>query len=320
MKTEEKGIGSKMQRRREVRNNFSRPSSPFDDFGFPGGFPSIFGGRDPFDDPFFTHSFGTSFGPSMFSTPTTGNVQHRSRLSGPVIEEFDVVDDDESVLEQNGYGHDSSTHAARVNRNPIVEHPEDQVNDQEKSNGKHVSHKIGRRDKLETQPRTSVSFQRVTYGGINGEYSTAMTTRKIGNDGVTVEESKQADRTTGLATHRISRGINNKGHSITRTLDSDGKVEKIQTLHNLNQDELAGFEQTWKDDAERNLHGGNDGFDFLGGTGTSGNQHGPKATWGGFFDPFKGNCESNGEPSLDHNFQVQSSRARPKKVFTVNIE
>lgn len=249
-----------MQRRREVGKNFGRPSSPFDYFGFPGGFPSIFGGRDPFDDPFFTR-------PSMFSTRTIGNMQHRSRLSEPVIEELDVVDDDVIVSEENGYGHDSSTHAARVNRNPVVEHPEDQDIDHDKSNGKHVSHKISR-DKLEAQPRTqNVSFQRVTYGGINGEYSTAMTTRRIGNDGVTVEDSKQADRTTGLATHRISRGINNKGHSITRTLDSDGKVEKIQTLHNLNQDELAGFEQAWKDNAERNLHGSNDGFDFLGGTG-----------------------------------------------------
>lgn len=110
-----------MQMRREVGNNFSRTSSPFDDFGFPGGFPSIFGGRDPFDDPFFTR-------PSMFGTRTTGNVQHRSRISEPVIEELDDVDDDdESVSEENGYGHDSDTHAARVNRNPVVEHPEDQV-------------------------------------------------------------------------------------------------------------------------------------------------------------------------------------------------
>lgn len=308
-----------MQRRREIRNNFSRPSIPFDDFSFPVVFPSIFGGRDPFDDPFFTRPFGTSFGPSMFGTPTTGNVQHGSRLSGPVIEELDV-DDNESVLEQNGCGHDSSTHAACVNRNPIVEHPEDQVIDHDKRSGEQISHKISR-DKLETQPHTqSVSFQRVTYGGINGEYSTAMTTRRIGNDGVTVEESKQADRTTGLATHRISRGINDKGHSITRTLDSDGKVEKIQTLHNLNQDELAGFEQAWKDNAERNLHVSNDGFDFHGGTGTSGNQHGPEATWGGFLDPFKGHYGINGEQSLDHNFQAQSSRARPKKVVTINIE
>ncbi|XP_073126547.1 uncharacterized protein [Henckelia pumila] len=309
-----------MQRGREFSNNFNRPSRPFDDFGFPGGFPSIFGGRDRFDDPFFTRPFSTSFEPSVFSTRAPGSVRHGSRLSGPVIEELE--DDDESVSERNGCDQDN-THAACANRNPVVEHPEDQVIDHDKSNCKHVANKIGR-DKLETQPHTqSVSFQRVTYGGINGAYSTAMTTRRVGNDGVTVEENKQADRTTGLATHRISRGINNKGHSITRTLDSDGKVGTMQTLHNLNQDELSGFEQAWKDNADRNLHGSKDGFDFLGGpggTGTSGNKHGRMAARGGFLDPFKEHSASKGEQSIDHNFQTQSSRARPKKVVTINID
>lgn len=78
---------------------------------------------------------------------------------------------------------------------------------------------------------------------------------------VTIEESKQADRTTGQATHRISRGIHDKvnlgnelnsyilfynelvlqlilvvqGHSVTRKLEPDGKVDTVQTLHNLDE-------------------------------------------------------------------------------------
>lgn len=82
----------------------------------------------------------------------------------------------------------------------------------------------------------SMSYRRVTYGGIDGTYYTATTTRRAGNDGVcsfpfmswlnnlvflgsnstcvvkqrVLEESKQADSTTGQATHRISRGIQDK--------------------------------------------------------------------------------------------------------------
>lgn len=84
----------------------------------------------------------------------------------------------------------------------------------------------------------SVSFQKVTYGGINGPYYSATTTRRTGSDGVNylpslsfgwvnllfvsflpnaccwdqavLEECKQADRTTGQAEHRISRGMLDK--------------------------------------------------------------------------------------------------------------
>jgi len=89
-----------------------------------------------------------------------------------------------------------------------------------------------------TEPRVrSSSFQtcKVTYGGIDGAYYTSTRTRRTGSDGVSkpflgmlicfrnafcfnvlilyqvvVEESKEADKTTGQATHRISRGINDK--------------------------------------------------------------------------------------------------------------
>lgn len=89
-----------------------------------------------------------------------------------------------------------------------------------------------------TEPRVrSSSFQtcKVTYGGIDGAYYTSTRARRTGSDGVSkpflgmlicfrnafcfnvlipyqvlVEESKEADKSTGQATHRISRGINDK--------------------------------------------------------------------------------------------------------------
>ncbi|KAL2340101.1 hypothetical protein Fmac_008041 [Flemingia macrophylla] len=63
---------------------------------------------------------------------------------------------------------------------------------------------------------------------------------------VVLEEKKEVDTTTGQASHRITRGIYDKGHSVIRKLHLDGKVDIKQTLHNLNEDELARFEETWK--------------------------------------------------------------------------
>ncbi|KAL0464650.1 UNVERIFIED_CONTAM: hypothetical protein Slati_0352600 [Sesamum latifolium] len=234
-----------MQRDRGVRENSTTSGGPFvnsGDFGFRGSmFPSIFGGKDPFDDPFFSRPFGGLFGSDMSSAGApANNLQHANRSMGPVIEELDS--DAEAELEKKQ--ENDVTDAAWANKNPLVEHPEDQDNDRNRAHTK------------------SASFQRVTYGGINGAYYTATTTRTTGSDGVTLEESKQADRTTGQATHRISRGIQDKGHSVTRKLDSDGKVDTVQTLHNLNEDELVGFEQAWKGNTDRHLHG--DPFDFPG--------------------------------------------------------
>ncbi|KAI5004350.1 hypothetical protein ZWY2020_031593 [Hordeum vulgare] len=47
------------------------------------------------------------------------------------------------------------------------------------------------------------------------------------------------------------------GHSVTRKLKSDGKVDSTQILHNLNEDELPGFEESWKGNAGQHLPGWN---------------------------------------------------------------
>ncbi|AEC10545.1 myeloid leukemia factor [Arabidopsis thaliana] len=97
-------------------------------------------------------------------------------------------------------------------------------------------------------------ISKVTYGGIHGAYYTSTRTRRKDGDGMVVEESKEADKTTGEATHRISRGINDKGHSVTRKLNSSGGVESTQTLHNLDEDELSGFEEAWKGNSSLGKH------------------------------------------------------------------
>ncbi|KAG8046362.1 hypothetical protein GUJ93_ZPchr0008g12826 [Zizania palustris] len=49
----------------------------------------------------------------------------------------------------------------------------------------------------------------VTHGGQNGAYYVSSATRTDG-DVITVEERKEADTSTGKATHMISHGIGNK--------------------------------------------------------------------------------------------------------------
>ncbi|GER31238.1 hypothetical protein STAS_07228 [Striga asiatica] len=300
---------------REARKN---PNSLGGDFGFGGStFTSVFAGNDPFHDPFFTSPF-SMFGSNTFSSGGPANFQH-AKPKGPVIQELDSDDDDEvQMLNKEGDVNDA---ADWRNKNPLVEHPEDQANEdhgKSSSNGREILRSTNNEKVVANKEQSrSSSYQRVTYGGINGAYYTATTSRRTGNDGVTVEERRQADKTTGQATHRISRGLQDKGHSVTRTLGSDGKVDTVQTLHNLNEDELEGFEQAWRSNGDRLSHGWNDTFDF---PGSGSRRESRLGFWGGFMNPFKEHSIRNNEMGVDRDLQAQSSRGRPKKIVTINID
>ncbi|XP_055815025.1 uncharacterized protein LOC129884767 [Solanum dulcamara] len=274
-----------------------------------------FGGRDPFDDPFFTRPFPNISQSSMLHSTTPDDDESNK----PIIEEIDMDDEEEAPIEpekEDGdvNGSNKKRDRAYSNRNPLVEHPEDQTDDHSKS--KIISKDVtrGMKDmKLEgTQSKPqSMSYSRVTYGGIDGTYYTATTTRRAGNDGRVLEESKQADSTTGQATHRISRGIQDKGHSLTRKLASDGKVDTMQTLHNLDEDELAGFEQKWNGNANKEIPGWKSGFDFHANAGTSSNW---LMNWEAGFE-----IQSGVRPS-NNSGQPGTQSGRPKKVIRINIE
>ncbi|KAL5133020.1 hypothetical protein HKD37_03G006409 [Glycine soja] len=232
-----------MQKGREVRDNNIFEPRGFGDFG---GFgfhrsmmPSLFGDRDPFDDPFFTDPFDSLFGPSSASRA----MQKTNREKGIVIEELDSDDEGGDNGPEIG-DKDFDKKKSKSTMEPSVEHPDDDVNERKNSD---ITYK---NDHYMVEPLKArkFSFQtsRVTYGGIDGAYYTSTRTRKMGANGELMEENKEGDTTTGQATHRITRGIHDKGHSVLRKLDSDGKVDITQTLHNLNEDELAGFEEAWK--------------------------------------------------------------------------
>ena len=129
----------KMQREREGREIPIHFGSSVDIFGDIGGFrphrsmaSSIFGGRDPFDDPFFTRPFNSVFEPSMFGSRASASESPRVHESkGPVIEELNTDDEGEGEEEGGntdaGEKNDKARKNSGANENPLVEHPDDQV-------------------------------------------------------------------------------------------------------------------------------------------------------------------------------------------------
>lgn len=272
----------------------------------------------------------------MFGSLLSSDIpRHVDSSKGPVIEELHCDDEGELREDERVEGADEKkdeyNENAWANQCPLVEHPEDQTDDHNTSKGKDKEFP-NQVEAEATQPQTrTVSFQRVTYGGVNGSYYTATTTRRAGRNGVVLEERKQADKTTGEATHSISRGIHDKGHSFTRKLGSDGQVDTTQTLHNLHEDELSSFENAWKGNADRHLPRWNDGFDMYTKAGNGGRdmknfskfalpfseEH---SNAGGRDFPFRKGLNNFGGMGLDRDTQRSSTRGKPKKVITINIE
>ncbi|KAJ1266977.1 hypothetical protein BS78_07G021400 [Paspalum vaginatum] len=193
---------------------------------------------------------------------------------GPIIKELssDDEDDADDNREDEKKKGNSKKHT-RASKEPYVEHPDEEAQDKKRPKQRHFGREFSRASTSHPQPQTFM-FQSSTvsygsYGGPSGACYTSSTTRRTGADGITLEESKEADTTTGKATHRISRGIGCKGHSLTRNLNSDGHVNTLQTLHNLNEDELAGFEESWQRNSGDNLPGWDPRMNTLG----NGNVH-----------------------------------------------
>ncbi|GMI66920.1 hypothetical protein like AT2G45380 [Hibiscus trionum] len=267
-----------------------------------------FGTGDPFDDPFFTRPLGTMFEPTVFDLITTSREAPKSNGGkGIVIHELNSDEED-----------GESMHVGSGNE-PSIEHPDDGDND-----GKIQS--VNRRNDCEkvkgSKPQIrSFSFQtsRVTYGGVNGTYYTSTKSRKTGSDGVVIEERKEADSTTGQATHRISRGIHDKGHSVTRKLNADGKVDTTQTLHNLNEDELAEFEEAWKGNSDGHLTGWSDGFSMPAKSGSRSHEQTGLAVKDSWRHPYREQTRDTGHQGANTEASTTSG-GRTKKVVRINIE
>lgn len=168
-----------------------------------------------------------------------------------------------------------------------------------------------------SEESNSFSFRRVAYGGVNGVYYSSSIGQRTGSDGVVLLEIKEEDKTVGQAMHTVSRGIHEKGHTLTKTRDPNGKEDSLQILHNLNEDELNGFEENWKVKADKHIPGWNDGFNSLENAGLGAYGHLgwiDEGAWDRWTLPWTdGAMVTAGEPSSG------SSTGRVKKVTPVDI-
>ncbi|KAF8412374.1 hypothetical protein HHK36_000338 [Tetracentron sinense] len=320
---------------------------------------SVFGGRDPFDDPFFARPFGSSmfgssmfgpsmFGPSMFGSsmfgpsgspfggmPASGFLEHQAPQSnqsrGPVIEELNSDEEEEEKDKGTKDKKDNPRKHSRSSREPYVEDPDDETEEKKSKlmqyrndyNGSDMLYRSDCNRADRTQPQAhGFSFQSstVTYGGANGAYYTSSTTKRKGSDGVMMEESKEADTITGQAKHRVSRGIHDKGHSLMRKLNPDGRVDTMQALHNLNEDELAGFEESWTGKARKNLPGYNEGFNVHNNIEASSRGQNGQPTRGGWALPSTDRSQNPEAMGSNNGARPSSSKGKAKAVTRINID
>lgn len=274
---------------------------PFAGFGGFGGQRSLLstflGGRDPFDDPFFTRPFGGMFESNFFGPTgnpfvgahTSGFLEQqppqRNISRGPIIEELNS--DDEKEVSDGKEKKDNPRKHGRSSKEPYVEDPDD-VAEERKS--KQIQHRneYNSVNNIHSHPQArSFTFQSstVTYGGSNGAYYTKSKTMRTGSDGLTIEESKEADSATGQAAHKLSRGIHHKGHTVARKLNSDGRVDTMQTLHNLDEGELPIFEEAWKRSATKQLPGWSERINVHDGMGSGGSMQDDHPSRGGWALP-----------------------------------
>ncbi|KAI5417385.1 hypothetical protein KIW84_042114 [Lathyrus oleraceus] len=267
--------------------NMQMPGFPFAQNMLPSGFP-----------------FGPDMNPSVFHEHQARAPEPSSRR-GPIIQQLDSDDENEDETEEKK--ENPKKHRRSTSTEPTVEHPDDELE------GKKIRHLQGRNEfnsfnATELQPQThSFSFQSstVSYGGPNGTYYTSSKTRRTGSDGVTLEESKEADSSTRQASHRLSRGLHDKGHTLSRKLNPDGKVDTMQTLHNIDEDELAGFEEEWKGKGQKYLPG------WSGSIGAGHSRQAGRAGQGGLLLP----SSENGQrglllPSSENSHPLGSSQVR----------
>ncbi|MQL99095.1 hypothetical protein Taro_031820 [Colocasia esculenta] len=235
-----------MQRGRSGRDDFFGFG---DRFGGSGGFDrpgslmsGFFGGRNPFDDPFFTQPFGGMTGPSFFGRSVFGAggnpfgdpihggfVEHQApqpkTSKGPIIQELSSDDEVDEQEEGRTKKRANTSKHARLGKEPYVLEPDDELYEK---NSRVMQREMEFQRVGPSKPQSrSYSFHSstVTYGGPGGAYYTSSTTRRSGGDGVTVEESREADTTTGKATHRISRGL---GDMLQESLIQMGELMRFK--------------------------------------------------------------------------------------------
>ncbi|KAL5815268.1 hypothetical protein ACOSQ3_026058 [Xanthoceras sorbifolium] len=234
------------------------------------------------------------------------------RSRGPIIVELNSDDEKEEAVKEKK---ENPRKHGRSSNGPIIEDPDGEV---EERKSKHLLHRndYGQYNIAPQQPQTqsfTFSSSSVTFGGADGAYYTSSKTRRSGSDGITFEESKEADTSTRQATHRVSRGLQSKGHSVSRKLNSDGKVDMMQTLHNLDEDELSGFEEAWNGNARKHMPGWTSNIIGHNNIGASSSGQNQQASGGGWALPSTERPQKSGRVMPDRSGPSRLQQTGKKK-------
>lgn len=90
-------------------------------------------------------------------------------------------------------------------------------------------------------------------GGPNGITYSSTTTSRMGPGQVHEVQRVVRDGRTGQESVTISRGLQDKARTITRTRDASGAEMTQEQLRGLSEAEAAAFDQQWRSQAERSL-------------------------------------------------------------------
>ena len=120
-----------MQSERDSKGGVSQSRGLLDSFrGFGSRrstFPSLFGGRDPFDDPFFNRPIGSMFESSIFGPSSVSNDTPESGRANKISVE-ELNSDDEGWQDKvTGDERDNIGKRSVSGKEPSIEHPDDVV-------------------------------------------------------------------------------------------------------------------------------------------------------------------------------------------------
>eukprot|EP01018_Ginkgo_biloba_P038010 Gb_12064 [translate_table: standard] len=256
--------------------NFPDPFGGFGMFGGGGGRSLIeeFFGHDPFEDPFFRRPFGGMFGPpgGLFNSGSIlgsnrsmgilddGPFGHSSNdffidqrpfnppqsetRRGPIIEE--LPDDHEAP----------ASDSMRNQQEPIVEHPDDETSPGDtEQHPINVTQQYQRPQSRPQHTSQSFSYQSSTFSGPGGAYYSSSSKRRANSNGVVEEEHHEKDSSAGTENINVARAIGDKMHAISRKRNAEGRENTLETLHNLTEEEVVKFNETWERQADSSLPG-----------------------------------------------------------------
>ncbi|DBA69522.1 hypothetical protein WJX79_006914 [Trebouxia sp. C0005] len=93
----------------------------------------------------------------------------------------------------------------------------------------------------------------VAQQGPDGAQYAQSQSSSYGGQGVAEHQMRMKDGRTGREEMTISRHIGNKGRTVTKQRQADGRQSQQQHLHNITEDDADHFDEVWTYEAERTL-------------------------------------------------------------------